>query len=395
MIRKRDVLLAGFGACSAAGPDVEALWGALQRPPESPSQNAIVPRRTDGRAWCHGHSLPASACQVRFDFDSLIADVALQALDDARRRGHALDTLHTGLVLGTAAGDSRSAEQHRLDGAVAPYAASHPYRAIDTLPHMLPIQVSGPAFVVANACSAGLHALVHAVDVIRAGMADAMIVIGADLLSHVTQAGFQRMTALDPQRCLPFDVRRRGTVLGEGAAALVLVADSEAARRAGCAGRIRGIGVSCDAFHPTAPEPGGRDISRALHEAMRDANVGPDGIDVIVPHGTGTPSNDRIEGNVLAAVLGPRVVMPPVLSVKAHIGHTAGASGLFSLLAAALALAHRKVPAGYCERPDPATRIRLPSRDAPLRAGRPLRALINACGFGGNNVSLVLQEGRP
>ncbi len=106
---------------------------------------------------------------------------------------------------------------------------SHPYRAIDTLPHMLPIQVSGPAFVVANACSAGLHALVHAVDVIRAGMADAMIVIGADLLSHVTQAGFQRMTALDPQRCLPFDVRRRGTVLGEGAAALVLVADSEAA----------------------------------------------------------------------------------------------------------------------------------------------------------------------
>ncbi len=91
---------------------------------------------------------------------------------------------------------------------------------------------------------------------------------------------------------------------------------------------------------------------------------------------------------------GPRVVMPPVLSVKAHIGHTAGASGLFSLLAAALALAHRKVPAGYCERPDPATRIRLPSRDAPLRAGRPLRALINACGFGGNNVSLVLQEGR-
>lgn len=394
MIRKRDVLLAGFGACSAAGPDVETLWGALQRPPESPSQNAIVPRRTDGRAWCHGHSLPASACQVRFDFDSLIADVALQALDDARRRGHALDTLHTGLVLGTAAGDSRSAEQHRLDGAVAPYAASHPYRAIDTLPHMLPIQVSGPAFVVANACSAGLHALVHAVDVIRAGMADAMIVIGADLLSHVTQAGFQRMTALDPQRCLPFDVRRRGTVLGEGAAALVLVADSEAARRAGCAGRIRGIGVSCDAFHPTAPEPGGRDISRALHEAMRDANVGPDGIDVIVPHGTGTPSNDRIEGNVLAAVLGPRVVMPPVLSVKAHIGHTAGASGLFSLLAAALALAHRKVPAGYCERPDPATRIRLPSRDAPLRAGRPLRALINACGFGGNNVSLVLQEGR-
>lgn len=395
MTRGRDVLLAGFGACSAAGPDVEAFWGALQRPPESPSQNAIVPRRTDDRAWCHGHSLPASACQVRFDFDSLIADVALQALDDALRRGHALDTLHTGLVLGTAAGDSRSAEQHRLDGAVAPYAASHPYRAIDTLPHMLPIQVSGPAFVVANACSAGLHALVHAVDVIRAGMADAMIVIGADLLSHVTQAGFQRMTALDPQRCLPFDLRRRGTVLGEGAAALVLVADSEAAWRAGCAGRIRGIGVSCDAFHPTAPEPGGRDISRALHEALRDANVGPDGIDVIVPHGTGTPSNDRIEGNVLAAVLGPRVVMPPVLSVKAHIGHTAGASGLFSLLAAALALGHRKVPAGYCERPDPATRIRLPSRDAPLRAGRPLRALINACGFGGNNVSLVLQEGRP
>lgn len=395
MTQRRDVLLAGFGACSAAGPDVEAFWRALQRAPEAPSPNAIVPRSTDGRTWRHGHCLPASASHVHADFDSLIADVALQALDDARRRGHALDTLHTGLVLGTAAGDSRRAERHRLEDSVAPYATSHPYRAIDTLPHVLPIQVSGPAFVAANACSAGLHALVHAVDIIRAGMADAMIVIGADLLSHVTQSGFQRMTALDPQGCMPFDVRRLGTVLGEGAAALVLVADSEAAAHAGSAGRIRGIGVSCDAFHPTAPEPGGRDISRALREALRDANVGPDGIDVIVPHGTGTPPNDRIEGNILAAVLGPSVVMPPVLSVKAHIGHTAGASGLFSLLAAALALAHRKVPAGYCERPDPATRIRLPSRETPLRARRPLRALINACGFGGNNVSLVLQEGTP
>ena len=103
MTQRRDVLLAGFGACSAAGPDVEAFWRALQRAPEAPSPNAIVPRSTDGRTWRHGHCLPASASHVHADFDSLIADVALQALDDARRRGHALDTLHTGLVLGTAA----------------------------------------------------------------------------------------------------------------------------------------------------------------------------------------------------------------------------------------------------------------------------------------------------
>ncbi len=212
-----------------------------------------------------GIACPRRPLIVHADFDSLIADVALQALDDAAGRGHALDTLHTGLVLGTAAGDSRRAERHRPEDAVAPYAASHPYRAIDTLPHVLPIQVSGPAFVAANACSAGLHALIHAVDIIRAGMADAMIVIGADLLSTSPNRAFNvRDGARSAARCMPFDVRRLGTVLGEGAAALVLVADSEAAAHAGSAGRIRGIGVSCDAFHPTAPEPGGRDISRGL-----------------------------------------------------------------------------------------------------------------------------------
>jgi len=395
VIRRRDVLLAGFGACCAAGADVDAFWQSLFRPPEGPDPEAVVDWGVDGRSWHHGHRLADSARHLRTDFDGLIADVAQQAIDDARRRGHALDTMHTGLVLGTAAGNAGSAEQRRLDGMAAPFPVCNPYRAIDTLPSRLPVQVSGPAFVTANACSAGLYALVHAVDVIRAGMADAMIVIGADLLSRVTQAGFQRMTALDPQRCRPFDARRQGTVLGEGAAALILVADSGCAGSASAACRLSGIGMSCDAYHPTSPEPDGRDISRALREALRDANIAPDGVDVIVPHGTGTPANDRTEGDVLASVFGQSANMPPVLSIKAHIGHTAGASGIFSVLAAALALARRQIPAGYCECADPAIPIRLAGRDAPMASGRPLWAVVSACGFGGNNVSLVLQGGAP
>ncbi|WP_019448001.1 beta-ketoacyl synthase N-terminal-like domain-containing protein [Cupriavidus sp. BIS7] len=384
----QEIHIAGVGAISAAGQSTAAFWEALFDPPNGPDQNAIPFPPAQSKALRHAYRIPASAGQVD-DFDALARAAIVEALQDAQLRGIAPHRGITGLALGTAAGDTRTVEQMRADGIAYAFAGSNPYRTISTLPDTLPATIDGPCFVNANACTAGLYAVAHAAQLLLAGQADTMIVLAFDCLSRVSQAGFQRMNALDPDRCRPFDKRRRGTVLGEGAAAAVLIRRPSETSEANTYCRISGIGLSCDAYHPTAPHPDGRDIARAIDLALRSARTSPDEIDFVVPHGTGTETNDRIEAEALANVFGGNAAIPPLLSIKAHIGHTAGASGMFSLLAATYALARRQLPAGgRCEQPDPAIPIRM---TAPLAQKHSLRALVQASAFGGNNVALVLQ----
>ncbi|MFD7500681.1 beta-ketoacyl-[acyl-carrier-protein] synthase family protein [Streptomyces sp. NPDC059850] len=244
----------------------------------------------------------------------------------------------------------------------------------------------GPNTCVSNACSASGYALSVAADLIRSGEADVVFAGGAEAYSRVALACFNRLGAIDPERCRPFSADRRGTVFGEGAAVLVLESGAHARARGAerAYARLAGTGWSCDAHHATAPEPGGGQIERAMREALREAGEGEVGF--VVPHGTGTDLNDVVESRVLATVA-PHT---PLYSLKALIGHTGGAAGAFAALSAALMLDRRTLPPNVpIGTPDPECAVPLPSGPTPLTGGY---GMVNAYAFGGNNISLVFAE---
>src|SRR5262249_4385395 len=149
------------------------------------------------------------------------------------------------------------------------------------------------------------------------------VALGTDGLCRLTQSGFDALQALDPERCRPFDRDRRGITLGEGAGALVLE-DAASARARGA--RVRGVllaaGPATDAQHVTAPHPEGAGALAALRAALDAAALGPDAVDYVNAHGTGTPHNDAVEIRVLRAALGRRLERIPVSATKSQLGHT-------------------------------------------------------------------------
>ncbi|AQZ67825.1 3-oxoacyl-[acyl-carrier-protein] synthase, KASII [[Actinomadura] parvosata subsp. kistnae] len=241
---------------------------------------------------------------------------------------------------------------------------------------------------ISNACAAGGFALCLAADLIRSGEADMVISGGVDAYSRVGWASFDRLGAIDPVRCRPFDRERRGTILAEGAGILVLESGEHARERGAIGyGRIAGAGWSCDAHHLTAPEPTGEQIVRAMREAL--GGSGEPGC--VIPHGTGTRLNDLVESRALRQVLGARTGEVPLYSAKALVGHTGGAAAALGAVAAALILRSGTVPQNVAiGEQDPECEVYLPV-SGPVRLRTP-RVMVNAYAFGGNNASFVLEQ---
>ena len=253
---------------------------------------------------------------------------------------------------------------------------------------------TGPNLSVSTACSAGGYSVGIAADAIRSGMADAMITGGAEGICRVPIACFNRLGALDPVTCRPFDSRRAGTVFGEGAAIMVLESESHFRARSGkrVYAELKGSGWSCDGHHPTAPEPSGGAILAALRDALRDAGVAPGEVDCVVPHGTGTELNDLVESRVLREFFGERADQLLTCAIKSMVGHGGGAAGAFSVLTAAMIVDRGMVPpTANVSEVDPRCDWRL-HRDGAVSANV-RNVLVNAYAFGGNNISVVL--GKP
>jgi len=197
----------------------------------------------------------------------------------------------------------------------------------------------------------------------------------------------------EPERaCRPFDKLRDGFILGEGAGMLVLE-DLEHARRRGTHiyAEILGFGMTCDAYHMTAPEPSGRQAARAIQLALKDAGVKPQDIDYINAHGTSTPLNDKTETLVIKQVFGQDAYKIPVSATKSMIGHLIGAAGAVELIATILAMEHQTIP--------PTTNYEVPDPECDLdyvpnvsRKATIDIALKNSFGFGGKNSALVIRK---
>jgi 3-oxoacyl-(acyl-carrier-protein) synthase len=244
----------------------------------------------------------------------------------------------------------------------------------------------GPGMAVATACSSGALAIATAAEMILTGDADMMLAGGADSLSRMTWGGFHSLLLVDAAGCRPFDAKRAGMSLGEGAALIVLEAEEHArARGARVLARLTGWGTSCDAYHATAPHPEGAGAAQAMQSALRRAGLPPSDIQYVNAHGTGTRDNDSAEAAALRTVFGQNI--PALSSTKRFFGHALAASGAVEAAICVEALRRQELPPNLgFENVDPAIGLTPISRLAPARL---THVMSNSFGFGGNNAVLI------
>lgn len=240
---------------------------------------------------------------------------------------------------------------------------------------------------ISTACSTGLHAIGMAKRLIEQNRYDLCLAVGVDALSLLTVRGFASLLLIDYTGCKPFDKRRVGISLGEGAGALLLGSD-KAVEQLNIApiAAVSGWGASADCHHMTAPHPEGDGAMRATTAALTEAGIKPSDISMIAAHGTGTPDNDISEIKAMRALFDP---MPPFCSMKGTLGHTLAASGALEAVFATCALNDNRVPAtaGF-KQPDEAV-------GAEPSAGeeKELKYILkNSFGFGGNNATVVISK---
>jgi 3-oxoacyl-[acyl-carrier-protein] synthase II len=249
-------------------------------------------------------------------------------------------------------------------------------------------EISAPCQVIANACASGTNAIGHAFEGVRSGRYQRVLTGGYDALSELVFVGFDSLQASTPEKCRPFDRRRTGMVLGEGAAILALEnLDLALERRAPVFAEITGYGMSTDNFHLTQPDPSGIGPRRAMEQALQSARLSADMIDYVNAHGTATPFNDAAEGKAISQLF-DRV---PVSSTKSMMGHSLGAAGAIEAVVCLLALQHQFLPPNinFCA-PDEDVDLNIVANEA-----RPMAlstVLSNSFGFGGTNASIVMQK---
>ncbi|HSR68361.1 MAG TPA: beta-ketoacyl-[acyl-carrier-protein] synthase family protein [Acidobacteriota bacterium] len=328
---------------------------------------------------------------------------ALMALQDAElAQADDLYRPHRcGVVMGTTSGEPLIVEQYndalkagRVDAFADRLFTQYP---CSTLAHRVADELlwTGGALTIPNACAAGNFAIGYARDLILGGRLDMALAGGSDAFSRIPYAGFGRLGAIAPDLCRPFDRDRQGMIPGEGAATLVLESGDSARRRgARIYAEVLACGASCDAHHMTAGHPDGDGAVRAIEAALLESGLDPDDIDYICAHGTGTPTNDRIESRAVHRVFGERARKLPMSSIKSMMGHTMGAASAIEAAACALAIHTGEVP--------PTINFQTPDPDCPIdcvpntaRRVNPKVVLNNAYAFGGTNASLCLRQWDP
>jgi 3-oxoacyl-[acyl-carrier-protein] synthase II len=384
-VQGRRVAVTGLGAVSCCGVGVDALWQGLLHP----SVIGGEARDFDPEQWFG----PKEVRQVD-RFAQFSVATAAMAFEDAGDLD--VDPAKAGVIFATGVGGFET-----LAGQVGVYNEKGARRVS---PRLVPMMMAnagaagismrlgwrGPCEVICTACAAGTHAVAAAARLIATGRCDVAIGGGSEASIHpVAMAAFSNMTALSTSgRSMPFDARRDGFVMTEGAGALVLEDwDRAVAPGATIYAEIAGGASTSDAHHITAPAPDGSGAVACMELALADAGITTGNVGHINAHGTSTPLNDLAEARAINKVFGEPG--PLVTSTKGVTGHGLGAAGAIEAVAAVLTIHHATIPptAGY-EEPDPEINLRIVHGE-PL-AWEPSAVLSNSFGFGGHNGCLVL-----
>ncbi|HTJ00755.1 MAG TPA: beta-ketoacyl-[acyl-carrier-protein] synthase family protein [Dongiaceae bacterium] len=329
--------------------------------------------------------------------DRAAAMLVLAALEAWQQSGWvAADNIP--LVLGTTAGGMLLGEDYFRQAIRQPHhQRGQAVRAVYYQPQVQARLVldalgcSGPITIVSNACASGGNAIGQAWELIRSGQTERAVAGGYDALGEMVFAGFDALQALSPTVCRPFDARRDGLALGEGAAVMTLeTLDSARRRGAVILGEVIGYASAIDRHHLTQPHPEGSTTLNVMRQACTVAGVSPEQIDYINAHGTGTVLNDGSEALAISTWAGSRAATLPVSSTKAGIGHLLGGAGAVEAVVCLMALREQWLPPEPAfETPDPACKFPVVQqpRDAAVNV-----ALSNSFGFGGVNASLIFRR---
>jgi 3-oxoacyl-[acyl-carrier-protein] synthase II len=405
------VFITGLGALTPIGNDVETFW-----------RNLLAGKSGAGRITLFDtKDMPHNiACEVK-DFDPLtVADrqtarryarstlfalaVAKQALADS---GLVIDERNrdmVGVMMATGGGGITEMENGSIDMDKRGWRTVGPFAVPKVMPNAVSCVASielgarGPVMTSTAACASGHYSIIEGYHFIQRGEADVIIAGGSEsTMSLLTMSAFGRMGPLssrmdDPEHaCRPFSVDRDGFVAGEGAAAMVLESEEHARKRgARIYGEVLGGRLTADAYHITAPDPDGDGAARALSGALKNAGLQPKDVDLVFAHGTGTVLNDMGETKALKRVFGEHVYDMKVTSIKSMVGHALGAAGAQSAVAAVLSLREGVVPPTINYTPDPELDLPIVGNHSQPANGR--IAIVNAFGFGGQNVVAILAK---
>jgi 3-oxoacyl-[acyl-carrier-protein] synthase II len=410
----RRVVITGIGAVTPLGTGADGLWRglrcgrpatrALTRFDASPFKSRVAAQIDDfdPAAWIDARGVRRLDRYSQFAVVAgrqAIADAGLALADEASQCG--------GVYLGSALGGLTFAEEQHVEflesgiRAVDPILALSVFGAAASANVAISLGLHGPNMTNANSCASGALAIGQAFDLIRRGGAEFMLAGGAEApLAPLTFGSFALINALStyndtPETASrPFDRTRNGFVMAEGAAILLLEERERArARGARIYAEVVGFATTTDAFHMTAPLPGGAQTIRVMREALADAGAAPRDVGYVNLHGSGTPLGDRVEAQAVREVFGSALADTPMSGTKALHGHALGATGAMEAAICALCLERGWLPpAGNITTPDP--ECDLPFIGAGGLERRVEYALSNSFGFGGLNVGLVFRRYR-
>ncbi len=408
----RRVVVTGLGAVTPVGNDVPSTWESLVNgrsgigritlfdPSPFSVQIAGEVKGFDPTPHINPKELRHMDRSVQF---ALVA--ANEAVADAGLDIRAGDPFEVGIIFGSAAGGvSQILRQQKVLDERGPSRVNPfflPHMLADTASGVLAISLGaeGPNMAVVSACSTGGHAIGEAMELIRRGDASVVICGGAEApILPVILAGFINMRVLasgngDPEKaCRPFDARRDGFVISEGAAVLVLEELEHALKRgARIYAEIVGYGAGNDAYHLVAPRDMGEGAAKVMRMALRKSGLRPEEVDYINAHGTGTPLNDEFETTAIKSVFNDHARRLAVSSTKSMSGHTMGAAGALEAIVCVLAIRDNIIPPTInYEVPDPKCDL-----DYVPGVARPQEvrvAMSNSFGLGGHNSCLIFRK---
>ncbi len=298
-----------------------------------------------------------------------------------------------GVCLGAGAGGMFEAEAYHRE--ILLKGKSSPSLIIPFIPSFTTSRIaerfgfSGPKTTITTACSSSATSIGYGADLIRKGECKAVVCGGSDSLCELTFGGFNSLKAMDPSPCKPFDRKRAGMSLGEGAAILILEDCEEAVKRgARIYAEFLGYRIGGEAHHITAPEPNGMVEARVMKEAMKEGDISENQVDHINAHGTGTPLNDKVESLAIKKAFGERAYTIPISSIKSMVGHCLGSAGAIEAVASVLSIIYNFVPPTlyHKEGDEECDLDYVPERSREMEVKV---VLSNSFAFGGNCTTLV------
>ena len=398
---RERVVITGLGVVSAVGNNVPQFWTSLLDGKDGTKEITVfdtTPYRTKRAAEVSGLDPEAHFSKKEIRRLSRCDQFGLvgfrEAWRSARLSHDSADKERIGVILGAGSGGFLSVEKYFRDfyqGSKRPSPSLLTSYSLATTTDLIAIEsgLKGPRTTTATVCSSSSASIGVAYDMIRMGLADVMVTGGSDSLCEVSFSGFNSLKLIDPESCKPFDKRRQGLIIGEGAGILILEELEHALKReAPIRAEFLGYGICADAYHLTAPEPNGEGVERVIRIALDHAGISAEEVDAINAHGTATPFNDIAESRGIKRVFEERAKEIPISGIKSMVGHCLGSAGGIEAVATVLTLETGMIPPTiHYEVPDPLCDLNYTPNHSMKKDVRV--AISNSFAFGGNNVCLV------